>query len=102
MGDRRGMGEGNGAGCGPRDGRRVKHEGAKARSDDAVIHRLHRLHRLNDDDFLPQGARRTTMVFYHPDRHRDKLRTEGTRRMDGGIHPDGLRDKRLTQITLIK
>ena len=47
-----------GAGCGPRDGRRIKHEGAKTRSDDVVIHRLHRLHRLNDDDFLPQGTQR--------------------------------------------
>ncbi len=84
MGDRRGMGEGNGAGCGPRDGRRVKHEGAKARSDDAVIHRLHRLHRLNDDEFLPQGARRTTMVFYHPDRHRDKLRTQRSAKDERG------------------
>ena len=27
---------------------------------------------------------------------------EGARRTDGGIHPDGLRDKRLTQITQIK
>ena len=37
MGDRRGMGEGNSAGCGPRGGRWVKHEGAKTRSDGATI-----------------------------------------------------------------
>ena len=36
MGDRRGMGEDNGAGCGPRDGSRE-----------------------HDDDFLPQGTQRT-------------------------------------------
>ena len=80
MGDRRGMGEGNGAGCGPRDGSRETGVGSMTTT------------------FYRRGRRGPQRM--DGGRYGRRVKHEGAkaRSDDEGIHPDGLRDKRLTRI----
>ena len=79
MSDRRCMGEGNGAGCGPRDGGRIKHEGAKTRSDDEFLPQGTQRTAEDDDGFLPHGG-----CAARSQETGDDFLPQGTQRYAGG------------------
>ncbi len=89
-----------GAGCGPRDGRRIKHEGAKTRSDDdEVIHTdgLRDKRRTRRDARRQEaGVRRRATIIHRPDRHRDKLRAQRDAEWRCAIREDDAKHKGAT------